>query len=327
MNLDLNVLVVCGGMSSERAISLRSGNAVLEALREYGYRNTSLFDLREDNMAELLARRPDAVFLTLHGKGGEDGCVQGLLELAGIPYTGSGVEASAVCMNKILTKQVLSSMGLPTARFSVVRRTRLEREGLDGVAEFLLSAVGLPMVLKAPCEGSSIGVVIVKKEEELARGIKEVFKYDDRLLAEEFLSGTEITLPIIGNREQTVFPDVEITSERLFYDYTAKYTQGMCTHIIPARITAEERQWATDIGCAAYRALNCRGLARIDFIVDEKKGPTVIEVNTLPGMTEMSLFPDSARAAGIPFPELCHRILALCLEKEEEPAQEGEDAS
>lgn len=314
MNPELNVLVVCGGTSSERAISLRSGRAVLDALADYGYTNAALFDLRADNMAEILGAYPDAVFLTLHGKGGEDGCIQGFLELAGIPYTGSGVEASAVCMNKILTKQVLESMGLPTAAFTVIRRERMEKEGVRAIAKELTERIGLPMVLKAPCEGSSIGVLIVRDERELLRAIPEIFNYDDRLLAEEFLTGTEITLPILGNKELMVLPDIEITSEREFYDYTAKYTQGMCKHIIPARISEEARARVREIGKAAYSVLNCRGLARIDFIVDEKKGPMIIEVNTIPGMTEMSLFPDSARAMGISFPELCHHILSLCLE-------------
>lgn len=315
MNVDWKIMVVCGGTSSERAISLRSGRAILDALHQYGYRNATLFDLREENMGELLSERPDAVFLALHGKGGEDGCIQGMLELAGIPYTGSGVEASAVCMNKILTKQILEAAGLPTAKFAVVRKSRAERDGFSAVASELLRTLGLPMVLKAPCEGSSIGVVIVREERELVKAMEEVFRYDDRLLAEEFLSGTELTLPILGNDELTVLPEVEITSKRSFYDYTAKYTNGMCAHIIPARISEEARAETVLIGREAYRALNCCGLARMDFIVDERKGPVIIEVNTIPGMTEMSLFPDSARAAGISFPELTHRILTLGLER------------
>ena len=315
MNPELNVLVVCGGTSSERAISLRSGRAVLEALHAYGYENAGLFDLREDNMGEILFARPDAVFLCLHGKGGEDGRIQGFLDLAGIPYTGSGVESSAVCMNKILTKQVLLSMGLPTARFTLVRKERMAKEGVAAIADELIATLGLPMVLKAPCEGSSIGVIIVREKRDLSRAVLEIFSYDDRLLAEEFLSGTEITLPILGNGELMVLPDVEITSEREFYDYTAKYTKGMCHHIIPARISDEERKQVREIGREAYKVLGCRGLARIDFIIDERKGPMVIEINTLPGMTEMSLFPDSARAMGIEFPELCHHILSLCLEE------------
>jgi D-alanine-D-alanine ligase len=216
-------------------------------------------------------------------------------------------------MNKILTKQVLREVGLPTGRFAVIRRERAEREGYGVIASELIREIGLPMVLKAPCEGSSIGVVIVREERDMTRAIGEILGYDDLLMAEEFLSGTEITLPILGNGELTVLPDIEITSERPFYDYTAKYTQGMCTHIIPARITENQRAAVRAIGQEAYRVLRCRGLARIDFIVDEIRGPMIIEVNTLPGMTEMSLFPDSARSAGISFPELAHKILSLCL--------------
>lgn len=307
--LNKKVMVVCGGVSTERDVSLRSGMAVYEALRRYGYKHVILFDLQQDNMAQILTEKPDICFLALHGKGGEDGCIQGMLELARIPYTGSGVAASAVCMNKILTKQVLEMAGLPTAKFTVVRRE--EAKDLDAVARMLEEKIGLPMVLKSPCQGSSIGVIMVKEAGQMPEAIREIFSLGDQLLAEQFLRGTEITLPILGNQELTVLPDIEITSEREFYDYTAKYTAGLCHHIIPARISPEDREAVCRIGQAAYKVLECRGLARVDFMIDEKQGPVIIEVNTLPGMTEMSLFPDSARSAGISFEELTSRILEL----------------
>lgn len=307
--LNKKVMVICGGVSTEREVSLRSGMAVYEALRCHGYKHVILFDLQQDNMAQILTEKPDICFLALHGKGGEDGCIQGMLELARIPYTGSGVAASAVCMNKILTKQVLEMAGLPTAKFAVVRRE--EAEDVAAVAAMLMEKIGLPMVLKSPCQGSSIGVIMVKEAEQMPEAIREIFDLGDQLLAEQFLRGTEITLPILGNQELTVLPDIEITSEREFYDYTAKYTAGLCHHIIPARISQEDREEVRRIGQAAYKVLECRGLSRVDFIIDEKQGPVIIEVNTLPGMTEMSLFPDSARAAGIPFEELTARILEL----------------
>ena len=313
MNMDMKIVVVCGGVSTEREVSLRSGAAVYKGLVEHGYRNVEMFDLQKDNLPELLAKKPDVAYLALHGKGGEDGCIQGMLELAQIPYTGPGVAASAVCMNKILTKQVLAAYGVPTASFLVKRRE--ECDDLEELSRELVERIGLPMVLKSPCQGSSIGVVIVKREEDIKEGILEVFKYGDQLLAEEFLSGVEITLPILGNDEPLVLPDIEITSEREFYDYKAKYTSGLCHHIIPARISEEDREKVKQIGLCAYRALNCVGLSRIDFIVDDKKGPMVIEVNTLPGMTEMSLFPDSARYAGISVEELVERIVVWALEK------------
>ncbi len=305
--LNKNVWVVCGGISTEREVSLRSGQAVYQALQKAGYTNVTLFDLRQDNIGEILAAKPDICFLALHGEGGEDGCIQGLLELANIPYTGSGVAASAVCMNKILTKQVVAAAGLPTAKFAVFQKA--DCADVSWLCKQLVEQIGLPMVLKSPCQGSSIGVVIVKEEEEMATAIAEIFTYGDQLLAEQYLRGVEITVPVLGNDELTVLPDIEITSEREFYDYTAKYTNGLCRHIIPARISEEDRKKAQEISKKAYKELGCRGLSRIDFIIDEQQGPMIIEVNTLPGMTEMSLFPDAAKAAGISFEKLVSKIL------------------
>lgn len=311
--IDKRIAVVCGGTSTEREVSLRSGRAVYDALCRSGCHRVTLFDLTADNVSELLSSKPDIAFLALHGKGGEDGCIQGALELSGIPYTGSGVGASAVCMDKILTKQVLMAAHIPTASFAVKRRE--ECDDIAAVSEELLEAVGLPMVLKSPCQGSSIGVVIVRKKEDIAKGISEIFTYGDRLLAEAFLEGVEITVPIVGNDVLTVLPDIEITSEREFYDYKAKYTSGLCHHIIPSRISDGERERALDISRQAYRVLNCRGLSRVDLIVDRQRGPMVIEVNTLPGLTEMSLFPDAARAAGLSFEALIFTLLELGLER------------
>lgn len=311
MDENLKIVVVYGGISTEREVSLKSGNAVCKGLLEYGYKNVELFDLREDNLSELIAKKPDIAYLALHGKGGEDGCIQGALELAGIAYTGPGVESSAVCMNKILTKQVLQSYGLPTAKFSVIRKDELG--DIEKISESLVSEIGLPMVLKSPCQGSSIGVVLVKSKEQMLEAINEIYSYGDFLLAETFVDGVELTLPIFGNDELTVLSDIEITSENEFYDYKAKYTQGLCHHIIPARISDELHREVAEVGKRAYKALNCCGLSRIDFIVDKNKGPMIIEVNTLPGMTEMSLFPDAARAGGISFSELVAKILELGL--------------
>ena len=178
----------------------------------------------------------------------------------------------------------------------------------------LETEIGFPMVLKAPCQGSSIGVVIVKEKSELPSAIEEVLRYGDVLLAEEFVDGVELTLPILGNRELTALPVIEITSENEFYDFHAKYTKGMCHHIIPARISESDAENIAEIGKNAYKVLGCRGLSRIDFILDSVKGPMLIEINTLPGMTEMSLFPDSAAYAGIPFEDLVDRIVCLAVE-------------
>jgi D-alanine-D-alanine ligase len=316
MDKSANILVICGGVSTEREISLKSGQCVYNALVNKGYKNVRLFDLTFDNLKDVLSLNPDIAFLALHGKGGEDGSIQGMLELARIPYTGPGITCSAVCMDKIMTKRILENAGLPTPKFVVRRKD--ECVNYETVAEELIHEIKLPMVLKSPCQGSSIGVVIVKKREEMIPAIQEVFKYGSHLLAEQFVDGTEVTLPILGNDKLTVFPIIEITSEREFYDYTAKYTRGLCHHIIPACIESSTAKEITLIGERAYKVLNCTGLSRIDFIVDREKGPMVIEVNTLPGMTDMSLFPDAARYIGISYEELVERILDLGYEYKRE---------
>lgn len=303
----IKVLVVCGGVSTEREVSLRSGKAIYDALVRRGYSNAVLFDLTGDNIGEIVAIRPDIVFLGLHGKGGEDGCIQGFLELAGIPYTGPGVACSAVCMNKILTKRILRDAGIPTSPFIALRKDQCG--DIRALTATLAEKVGFPMVLKSPCQGSSIGVVMAKTEAEIPSAVEEVFKYGDELLAEQFLDGTEVTLPIMGNEDPVTLPVIEITSEREFYDYTAKYTNGLCHHIIPARISEQDRAKVCEAGAAAYRVLGCCGLSRVDFIIDKLKGPMVIEVNTLPGMTDMSLFPDAAREVGMSYGDLVEKIL------------------
>ena len=306
----LKITVVCGGYSSEREVSLRSGEAVRGALVEGGFENVTLFDLKRDNLGELLSMDTDVAYLALHGKGGEDGCIQGALELSGIAYTGSSVQSSANCMDKIRTKEILLAYGLPTPKYVRADRSEL----CDGFVKDIISKVGLPMVLKAPCEGSSIGVYIVRTAEDVEKYSREVFAQSDTLLAEEYVEGIEVTLPVLGNSELTALPCIEITSENEFYDYEAKYTAGMCHHIIPARISETDADTVSKLGQRAYSALGCKGLSRIDFIIDKRQGPMIIEINTLPGMTEMSLFPDSARFAGISFPELVGRVVDLAVE-------------
>ncbi len=313
MDKNVKIAVVCGGVSSEREVSLKSGWAVYSALCRAGYSNVELFDLKKDNLAELLTKAPNLVYLALHGAGGEDGHIQGALELAGIAYTGPRLETSAVCMNKVLTKQVMAFHEIPTADFLAFHKS----QGIpyEEIAQRIVEALGMPAVLKAPSQGSSIGVVLVKEKEQLISAIEEVYSYGDMLLAEEYLVGTEVTLPILGNDELTVLPEVEITTDNEFYDFGAKYTQGKCRHIIPSTLSDTEKAQVAEIGARLYKILGCCGLSRIDFIVDKEKGPKVIEVNTLPGMTEMSLFPDSARYAGISFEELVSRVVELGLEK------------
>lgn len=307
---DLKIAVVCGGISSEREVSLRSGQAVYEVLTQAGFQNAYLFDWQEGNITRLAEEKPDIVYITLHGIGGEDGRIQGFLESCGIPYTGPGLESSAVCMNKILTKQVLQNRGVPTPSFHIVSK----KEFYENKKE-LLSSLTYPVVVKSPKQGSSIGVIIVSSEEELLEKIDSVYELDDEAMFEEFVEGVELTVPVLGNDELTILPIIEITSENEFYDFESKYTPGMCHHIIPARISEKAEKEIREIAEKSYRVLKCSGLSRIDFMLSKSGKPYVIEVNTSPGMTAMSLFPDSARCAGISFPQLCETVLKLGLEK------------
>jgi len=305
------VLVLRGGTSEEREVSLRSGKAVYTALQEAGY-NVHDLDFTKENINKIIDIAPDVVFIALHGKNGEDGTVQGFLDLLGIPYTGSGVAASAIGMNKILTKKFLSYEGMPTSDFVILDKEIFNNGSKN--TEWLLSTIGLPMVVKASTQGSSIGVFIVRKEEDILGALKKAFEFDSEILVEKFIDGIELTAAVVGNNEPHVLPIIEITSENEFYDYESKYTKGMCAHIIPARINDNIRQRVMQIASQVYKSIGCRGYARIDFIVDKEDRPYVLEINTIPGMTEMSLVPDAARADGISFVELVDRILKLAIE-------------
>lgn len=303
------ILVVMGGTSSEREISLKSGTAVLNALVANGY-NAKAFILNEDNVLEILNEKPDLCVLALHGKGGEDGSIQGLLELCGIRYTGSGVSASANCMNKILTKKLLSYEKLPTPDFYCVKKD----DDYLVAAKCAVDALSLPIVVKAPCQGSSVGVEITYTLEELIDSIQKNMQYDGEILLEKFIKGIELSIPVINdNGIIKSLPIVEIVSENAFYDFESKYTSGMSHHIIPARVSDDARDKINRYAIDAYKALSCKGVARIDFFIDKDNNPYVIEINTLPGMTATSLVPDSAKAAGISFDELVNRIVVQAL--------------
>ena len=268
-------------------------------------------DLTRKTLNRITEIAPDCAFIALHGKGGEDGTVQGILEWMGIPYTGPGTLASALCLDKMMTKKVLTLSGVPTPQFLCISPDADPKEAVGNAIRVL----GLPLVLKANCQGSSIGVAILREREGAEEILRELFTYGDQVLAEKFLSGTELTVPVMGNDKLLVLPPIEITSSGKFYDYESKYTPGGSRHIIPARISPEVEKKVKAIAAKAYSETGCRGLARVDMMLDEKGDPFVIEINTSPGMTETSLFPDAAHAAGISFPELCETLVDLALEK------------
>ncbi|MDD3898761.1 MAG: D-alanine--D-alanine ligase, partial [Syntrophomonadaceae bacterium] len=219
------VLVLMGGTSEEREISLQSGANVCTALEKKGYQVESL-DLNKDTLNRIADIAPDVVFIALHGKNGEDGTVQGYLDLLGIPYTGSGATSSAICMNKIITKKLLSYEGLPTPDFIIMKKNTFDRACF--VVRSLVQKFGLPMVVKAATQGSSIGTYIVKKEGEILPAIEAAFQYDDEVLVEKYIDGTLLTASVLGNDNPCVLPIIEITSSNEFYDYESKYTPGMC---------------------------------------------------------------------------------------------------
>lgn len=305
-----NILVLMGGHSTEREVSLRSGAAVTAALQEAGFQATAL-DLTAETLPQLLTAKPDLAFLALHGKGGEDGSVQGLLEWLGIPYTGPDVAANALCLNKILTKKILMQEGIPTPRFLELGKGKTAFARLEQA----MAELGLPLVLKAACQGSSIGTAIVRKKEEAEDALREILSYGDRAFAEEYLSGKELTVPILGNEETELLPVIQILSQGEFYDYRSKYAQGGSRHVIPAPLDDSCMEQVKKIASRAYLATGCSGFARVDVMLSASGEPYVIEINTCPGMTETSLFPDAARAAGMTFPQLVTKIVKLATEK------------
>lgn len=308
----MKIAVLMGGPSSEREISLKSGAAVAAALASLGHEVRQI-DLDQEVVATLKSFAPAVVFNALHGRPGEDGSVQGLLEILGIPYTGSRVLASALTMDKITTKRVLRQAGIPTPNF-LAWSAREYTTAREEIKESIIKDLGLPVVIKAPTQGSTIGTFIVKRESELAPAIEGALKYDPCFMAEAFLAGPEITAAVLGNKEPQVLPLIEIVSHTGFYDYTAKYTPGMSDHIIPPRLPQDVVAAATDLARRTYTLLGCRGFGRVDMIVAAGREPQVIEVNSVPGMTATSLVPDAARAAGLDFPTLVQKIVDLALE-------------
>jgi D-alanine-D-alanine ligase len=255
-------------------------------------------------------RRIDVAFIALHGPYGEDGTLQGLLDLVGIPYVGSGVLASALAMDKAMARRMLAAEGIPVPRAVVIEK----EEASDDV---LLAAQSLiPAFVKPSRQGSSVGMSLVRQPQGLQPALEKAFQHDSRVLVEEELVGRELTVGVIGNRRLTALPVVEVVTKREFFDYRAKYDPDLADEVCPANLTAGETRAVQDLALRAHRALDCRGLSRVDMILTPDRGSAVLEVNTLPGMTVNSLLPKAARAAGIPFGELLDRLVRLALGEE-----------
>ena len=305
----IHVAVLAGGSSSEREVSLSSGAQVHQALDAAGFPN-ELIDTKDIKTASnrLMDGSFDVVFIALHGKGGEDGSVQGMCEMIGLPYTGSGILASAMAMDKWQAKLVYANNGIPTA--PSVRLSCGDTYDVSDIA----AAVGEKCVVKPAADGSSVGLSIVHGIDELPAAIDKVFDLGEDALIESYIDGIEVTVAVIGNDNPEVLPVVEIVPHAEFYDYEVKYAVNGAEHVIPARLDVDKYALVQEYALAAHRALGCRGMSRSDFLIDPQKGPFILETNTIPGMTETSLLPDAARHAGYDFPTLCSMIVGFALE-------------
>jgi D-alanine-D-alanine ligase len=306
----LRLALIAGGKSSEREVSLKSGAQVYQAL------NQDKYDIRRyDPLTDLErlvreAKELDAALIIMHGRGGEDGSMQGLLDLLDIPYQGSGVLASALAMNKELSKTIYQQAGLKVPRALI-----FDRAGAPSLQEIAVG-LGLPVVIKPVNEGSSIGISKAPTPEALSTGLAAAFALDNRVLVEEFIQGTEVTGGVLGNARLQALPLVEIipASTYAFFDYEAKYQPGATEEICPARLSPELTKRAQECALTAHKALGCRGYSRTDMMIREQE-IFVLETNTIPGMTATSLFPQGAKAAGIDFPDLLDTLINLALEK------------
>jgi D-alanine-D-alanine ligase len=305
----ITVALLSGGISSEREVSLKSGDQVYESLDKAKY-NVVRYDPKTD-LPRLVSDSPgiDAALIILHGRYGEDGTVQGLLDLLDIPYQGSGVLGSAVAMNKIASKQLYEQSGIPVPPYLVIKKG----DPVDSAT--CIRRLGMPLVMKPVSGGSSIGVSIVRSEENFREAVKTAFDHDNAVLMEAFIDGIEITGGVVGNENLTALPVIEIIPDKKFefFDYAAKYTPGASKEICPARIDEALTLKAQTLAKMAHSALFCRGYSRTDMILSGKE-IYVLETNTIPGMTATSLLPRAAQAAGISFGGLLDRLIELCMD-------------
>lgn len=306
--------VLCGGPSAEQEISRRSGQAVWRALRELGY-DARLIDVGGPN--DVTALRADGIrtaFIALHGAFGEDGTVQALLEAIGIPYTGSGVAASRLAIDKQAARQQLAAAGVQVAAGALVPSGTLG----SPLAWLASRRLRLPVVVKPVRQGSSIGLTIVEAADQWGPALEEAARYDTQILCEAYLAGPEVT---VGMLDDTALPVVQVIPQRRFYDYVAKYTPGMTQYLVPAPLDAALTAQVQALARRAHQILGCEGFSRVDLIAPPGQVPVVLEVNTIPGLTATSLLPKAAAAAGLPFPQLCERLLSSALNRVDQPKE------
>ena len=305
---EMRIAVLMGGISSEREISLKTGVAIENALRSQGFQVIGI-DADDQIPERLLYEKVDVIFLALHGKYGEDGSIQGLLEMLNIPYTGSKVLASALAFDKVKAKHMFCFHQIPTPRFIPLE----QKNFLSSRGKIKDLVWAYPVVVKPSEEGSTIGISLVRGPSVLEDACVKAFKYGREILIEEFIEGREVTVGILGDQ---ALPVIEVVPLSGFYDYESKYTKGKTEYIVPAQLEKRLYQKVQSLGLEAHKALGCRGVSRVDFRVDQEGSPFVLEVNTIPGMTELSLLPKAAQVAGISFKELVKKILVSAIEDE-----------
>lgn len=305
---ECKVALLCGGRSGERQISLASGEGAKGALEEAGFPVTVLDPAEPGDLKVLVDGGFDVAFLCTHGRYGEDGTLQGFLELIDLPYTGSGVWGSALAINKSKAKIFYANAGLHTPDSVTLFR------GQEVDVPAIVNVVGEHCVVKAASEGSTLGIFIAESEDQIGPAISQAFDYDVEVVVERYVKGDEFTIAVLGNQEPEALPVVQIIPQNGFYDFEAKYAPGGSEHLCPAPISESLTHSLQEQAVIAHKALGCRGVSRTDFIVDDSGTCWVLETNTLPGMTKTSLLPDAGRAAGMSFPQICTKLIELALE-------------
>ena len=305
---ECRVALLAGGSSGEREISIASGNGAKAALEEAGYTVEWIDPSIKADLKRLIDEDFDVAFLCLHGKMGEDGTVQGMLELFGIPYTCSGVQSSAISMDKIKSKIMYEQAGVPTAPMVQIKA------GEEVDCDAIVAKLGIPCVVKPATEGSALGVEIVEDAADLSAAIERVFEVDDLALAEKFIKGMETTIAVLGNDDAYALPIIQIVPTGEFYDFDSKYKPGGSAHICPAPLPEDVSARAQEFAVKAHHALGCAGVSRSDFIIEDDGSAWILETNTIPGMTATSLLPDAAKSIGMTFPELCTALINYALE-------------
>ncbi len=308
-----NIAVLMGGRSLEREFSIKSGQRVSNALRKLGH-NVIKLDINESIVDNLNSEKIDLAYIALHGKDGEDGTIQEILEVLNIPYTGPGVYPNVLSFDKIISKQIFMSLDIPTPPFYFLNTSSFRELGSSKLLPLITKKIGLPLVVKPSAQGSALGIRIVNDKESIPEAIISALSYSKKVILEKFIDGVELAVSIIGKEKPRILPAVEIVTKKKFFDFESRSKIGETDYFVPARISASSNKKMKEVAMAVHNALKCTKLSRVDIIMDTKKEiPYVLELNTSPGMTDTSLLPMSAEAAGLSFEELVDEIIKMSL--------------